>query len=226
MTQNIKNLQLPLPLIIGKVNCCLIEVQDGFILIDTGSSNARQKLEKALADQGCQPGDLKLISITHGDFDHIGYAAHLRDKYAVKIVMHEDDIAMAKNGEMLANRRNSSLFYQLIAFLTPKLMGYGDSEKFDPDMVLNEEENLSDYGFDAKVLSIPGHSSGSIGFLTDDGDLFCGDLLENRDHPKLSSIMDDMNTAQSSLDQLKTYQINMVYPGHREPFPIDSLLIT
>ncbi len=46
-----------------------IETDTGYILIDTGGSNKRTDLEKELASAGCKPGYLKLIVLTHGDFD-------------------------------------------------------------------------------------------------------------------------------------------------------------
>ncbi|HVN48678.1 MAG TPA: MBL fold metallo-hydrolase, partial [Bacteroidota bacterium] len=54
------------------VNAYLLNVQDGFILIDTGFSMHWPRLEKELLHAGCLPDRLKLVLITHGDVDHIG----------------------------------------------------------------------------------------------------------------------------------------------------------
>jgi len=124
---------------------------------------------------------------------------------------------------MLANRKNTTLLYRIVAFLTSRLMGYGETERFAPDFYIKAGDSLSEYGFDADILSIPGHSQGSIGILTSTGDLFCGDLFENTAKPGLNSIMDDLATAQTSVEKLNDYDINMVYPGHGEPFPFHSL---
>ncbi|HWR70506.1 MAG TPA: MBL fold metallo-hydrolase, partial [Dehalococcoidia bacterium] len=67
-------MSLGLPFRIGRVNCYLIETDSGFVLIDTGASNRRKDIEKELESAGCKPGDLKLIILTHGDFDHMGNA--------------------------------------------------------------------------------------------------------------------------------------------------------
>ena len=221
--QNIKTINLSLPFKLGSVNCYLIQVDTGFILIDTGSSNARAALEQQLESAGCRPGDLNLIVITHGDFDHTGNAAYLREKFAAKIAMHADDRAMTERGDMLANRKSTGLINRMVAFLTPRLMGFNQSERFTPDRYLKEGDNLSEYGFDADVLSIPGHSQGSIGVMTANGDLFCGDLLDNTAGPGLNGIMDDLAAGQASVDKLEGYTINMVYPGHGGSFPMDLL---
>ena len=205
MAQNIKTIKLRLPFKLGSVNCYLVEIDTGFILIDTGSSNMRAELVRALESAGCRSADLKLILITHGDFDHTGNAAYLRKKYATEIAMHADDLGMAEHGDMLANRKNTTLLYRIVAFLTSRLMGYGETERFAPDFYINEGDRLSEYGFDADILSIPGHSQGSIGILTSTGDLFCGDLFENTTKPGLNSIMDDLAAAQARVEKLKEY---------------------
>ena len=54
MKQNIKTINLLLPLKIGSVNCYLVEVESGYILIDTGSSNARYELGLEIENAGCR----------------------------------------------------------------------------------------------------------------------------------------------------------------------------
>ena len=169
-------IRLSLPYKLGSVNCYLIKADAGYILIDTGGSNKRKELEKNLENVGCEPDNLKLIVLTHGDFDHTGNAAHLSKKYGVKIAMHYGDSGMVERGNMFWNREKSNMIIRIIA---PIISRFGKSERFKPDLYLEDGENLSEYEFDAKVIHIPGHSRGSIGILTADGDLICGDLFEN-----------------------------------------------
>ena len=214
-------IRLSLPYKLGSVNCCLIKTDTGYILIDAGGSNKCKELEKNLENAGCEPGNLKLIVLTHGDFDHTGNAAYLSKKFGVKIAMHYDDSGMVERGNMFWNRKKSNMIFRIIA---PILFGFGKSERFKPDLYLEDGENLSEYGFDAKVIHIPGHSRGSIGILTTDGDLICGDLLENIDKPKLNSLMDDLETANVSVEKLQGLKVNTVYPGHGKPFQMELFL--
>ncbi len=69
--QDIHTIALSLPLRMGRVNCYLIRDSAGHALIDTGGSNARRELQRELANAGCTPGSLKLVILTHGDFDAI-----------------------------------------------------------------------------------------------------------------------------------------------------------
>jgi hydroxyacylglutathione hydrolase len=221
MPQGIKTIRLLLPFKMGAVNCYLIETSSGYILIDTGSSNARADLEKELESAGCQPGNIELIVITHGDFDHTGNAAYLGKKFGSKIAMHLDDSGMVERGDMFWNRSKGNV---LLRMMSPILFGFGKSQRFKPDLYVDEGFDLSEYRFDARVLHLPGHSQGSIGILTAGGDLICGDLLENVEKPALGSIMDDLAAANASVEKLQGMEIDTVYPGHGQPFPMKKFL--
>lgn len=213
-------IEVKLPMKLGSVNCYLIETNSNYVLIDTGSSNQRKELDQKLIEIGCKPGKLKLIVITHGDFDHTGNAAYLQQAYETKIAMHSDDVEMAEKGDMFSNRKRPNILVQKIV---PLLFGYGKNERFKPDILINGEYDLSPHGIEAKVISIPGHSKGSIGILTENGDFYCGDLLENPDIPQLNSIMDDTAAAKESVEVLKRHEIKTIYPGHGESFKLEQL---
>ena len=217
MPQEIKTICLSLPFKLGSVNCFLLKAETGYILVDTGSSNQRAGLEKELERAGCHPGNLKLIILTHGDFDHTGNAAYLRKKYATKIAMHEGDSGMLERGDMFWNRGKSNY---LMRILVPILIGFGKSEKCEANIYLEDGYDLNEYGFNAKVISIPGHSKGSIGILTISGNLICGDLLMNDGSmPRLGyGYLADF---EPSIERLKNLEIKTVYPGHGEPFPME-----
>lgn len=210
MSQEIKTIRL------RGVNCYLIKTDNGHILIDTSWSNKRNSLEEKLESAGCKPGSLKLIILTHGDFDHTGNAAYLRKKYGAKIAMHYDDSGMVKCGDMFWNRKRGNILIKVIAGLFLR-----KSDRFEPDIYTKDGYDLSEYGFNAKVIHIPGHSKGSIGVMTIGGDLFCGDLLVSNGKPSINSMIDDLAEANSSLNKLKSLKINTVYPGHGKPFSMD-----
>ena len=202
-----------------KANCYLIKADLGYILIDTGWSNKCTDLEKELESAGCNPGKLKLIILTHGDFDHTGNCAYLRKKFSTKIAMHYDDSGIVERGDMFWNRKKSSI---LIRIIVNVFLGLSQAERFKPDLTIDEGYDLSESGFDAKVLHLPGHSKGSIGILTAGGDLFCGDLFMNMNQPTPTSLVDDSTELKVSIEKLKSLKISTVYPGHGKPFPMNS----
>jgi hydroxyacylglutathione hydrolase len=220
MASTFSTISLALPLHMGTVNCYLFRTENGFVLVDTGGVNVRKELLAALEKEGCKPGLLDLILLTHGDFDHTGNAVYVAKKFGSKIAMHAGDLGMVERGDMFANRKKPVF---LIKWLMPLFARFGSSDRFTPDLVYEKDADLIEYGMDARIISIPGHSQGSIGMLTSTGDLFCGDLFENTKTPGLNSIMDDIKEARSSLKKLATMPVAMVYPGHGRPFPFSSL---
>lgn len=205
------------------VNCYLVRIDNGFILIDTGMASKRGKIDTDLERAGCQPDNVALIVLTHGDFDHSGNAAYFQEKFGTQIAMHVDDAGMVERGDMLWNRSSQNI---LIRTAFKMLFRLDKSDRFRPDLYIDNGDNLSEFGFDAAVLSIPGHSKGSIGILTTSGDLFCGDLLANIDKPDIWSIIDDQVAAHTSIENLKRLAINTVYPGHGHPFLMDLFVKT
>ncbi len=136
--------------------------------------------------------------------------------------MHYYDSPMVESGDMFTNREGTNV---LVRKLVPVLFKFRKTERFKPDIYLREGSQLDQYGLEAKVLHIPGHSRGSIGILTKEGDLICGDLLENIKQPTIDSMIDDMKSAKLSIKKLDGYPIKMVYPGHGQPFPYKSLIL-
>jgi len=220
MQREIKTISLPMPLRMGSVNCYLIKTDAGYVLIDTGSSNSRQELVKELESAGCQRGHLSLIVLTHGDFDHTGNAAYLRHAFGGNIAMHREDSGMVERGDMFFNRHKPNV---IIRMLISVFSRFARSELFAPDLLVQDGDDFSGYGFDARIISIPGHSKGSIGILTAGASLFCGDLLENRVKPVLNSLTDDLAAANSSVQKLRTMGLGVVYPGHGSPFPMQLM---
>ena len=212
---------MPLPFKLGKVNCYLLKNSSGYILIDTGHTGGRTRLENELEIAGCRNDNLKLILLTHGDFDHTGNAAYLRRKFGTGIAMHVDDAGMVERGNIFWNRKKRNIFVTRAAAL---LFGFRKAARFSPDLYPRDGESLLGYGFDVTIIHIPGHSKGSIGIMTRGGDFFCGDLLMNGNKPALNSIMDDPLAANASIEKLKNLNIKTIYPGHGKPFPMERLI--
>lgn len=223
MAPVIQTIRLDLILKLGTVNCYLVQSDRGCILIDSGPAQQRAALERALDNAGCAPGNLKLILLTHGDFDHTGNAAFLRQKFGAKIAMHPGDAGMLERGDMFSNRKNGNAFLRWIA---PPMFGFGKAQRCTPDIALEDGFSLADYGLVARVIHLPGHSAGSVAVLTAQGDLFCGDLIDNTKEPALNSIIDDAQLAAASIEKLSGLSLQTIYPGHGGAFAAATFFAT
>ena len=208
---------------LGFVNAFLLKSDKGFVLIDTGIPKQREQLENELKSAGCTPENLTLVIITHGDDDHTGNAAFLKEKYHAKIAVHPGDIDQTENGLFLKRKVTSVLFkiIMTIVMFTKKLNPA--FPKFKTDIQLSDNQRLDEYGLAAKIVHIPGHTKGSIGVLTDDGDFFAGDTFVNFRKPATASIIQNEKELSESIDKIKKLNITTIYPGHGKPFPIEIL---
>lgn len=219
------------------VNCYLVKAGDGFILFDTGGhltndrkfTNRRDGLVKGLDKAGCKPGDLKLVILTHGDNDHTANAAYIRDKYKTKIAMHRGDLELVENPvleKMMGTFHYRSVKHKIMFLLMKRLLlkitakALKDFEKFTPDIFIDEGFDLSAYGFDARILYIPGHTAGSIVILGTDGELISGDIFMNIGKPSGAPNAYDFKKLAESVGRLEKMNIKAVYPGHGEPYTI------
>ncbi len=206
----------------GMVNAYLITAGEGFVLVDTGMAAQRARLESALRDAGCLPGDLRLIVVTHGDPDHSGNAAYLRTAYGVKVAMHRLEAEAVERGDMFRSRSRMPFGRRLLKPLMT-LFRLKKRDRFTPDLMLEDGDRLDEFGLDATILHVPGHSMGSIAVLMADGVLFSGDFLENRTRPSVATLVDDAEVLKAGFERVKALNVRTVYPGHGKPFPLDIL---
>jgi len=203
------------------VNCYLIKTDSGFIMVDAGVSFYRGALKKALKQAGCRPGGLKLVVITHGDYDHTGNCAWLQKNYSAKIAVHKNEVGAVEGGDMLATRKTEQGIGLRISQAVFKPLFF---RKCKPDIFLDEGDDLSEYGLEGKVVYMPGHTTGSIGVLTGEGDFFCGDLLTNSGRPEKNRLVDNEAEMDASIEKLKTLGVKTVYPGHGKPFRMEEFI--
>jgi hydroxyacylglutathione hydrolase len=205
---------------LGFVNAYLLKIDTGYILIDTGISQQWSHLESELLASAALPDQLKLVILTHGDFDHSGNCAELQRKYHLKIAMHTGDAGMVKAG-MPAKRRSKSYSGKILVRLTGMMRG--SFHKFQPDILLEDSQDLTGFGLDGRVIYTPGHTKGSIAILTTDGMLFPGDTVANRRKPASADYIQNELELDASLAKLKGLNARTVYPGHGEPFGFEKL---
>ena len=204
-----------------KVNCYLIETEKGFILVDTGFTKSRSIVDTFLSDKGITADNqkLNLILLTHGDFDHSGNAKFLKEKYSSKIALHNSDVGMVEHGDISWNR-NMNIFMRILGKLITIFLGMQlkKEDRFVPDIILENGQKLDEFGLSSTIITLPGHSKGSVGIIIENGHFFCGDILENTKQPNQASMVSDNIDMQKSIEKIETLEFKYVYPGHGEPF--------
>ena len=209
---------------VAGVNCYLLAAGDGFVLIDTGKPENRDQIAARIATAGCPPAALQLIVLTHGDYDHAGNAAFLRDLHGSRIAMQRDDAPRVEQGDWSLGMKPKPDRFPLLYRTMARFIKPGAFDTFTPDLCVEDGQDLAAFGLAATVLRLPGHTRGSIGVLTSTGELFCGDLLDSMmGRPSLQFFIDDLPAARTSLARLRGLQVSTVYPGHGKPFGLEQV---
>lgn len=196
----------------GNVNCYIVANGGKAILIDTGRKKYREQILKK-----CKEFHVSLIVLTHGHMDHCQNAAYLANALHIPIAMNKKDMNLIPD-----NRKQSLLAKTFLGkiVLSVSLSSFEkDSlEVFEPTIYLKNGDDLNDYGVDAKVVELSGHTKGSIGIEIEDN-LFVGDALMNIFYPTVSMLYADEQEMLLSAKYISELGEKTIYFGHGKPKP-------
>ena len=212
---------------IGNFNCYLIKTNNQFILVDTGVKRLREKLQKALDENGCTAMNLKLVILTNGTMDSIGNAFYVQQNYKTKIAIHNDDKEMLEKACFLEREfynKSNQVFYKLfIEKLSIKMITSIDH--FCPDIVINKNFSLKAYNIEGEVIHIPGFTEGSIGVLLRNGEFLSGNTIINMKTSYPPFVFTNYKELKKSINIVNDLNISYVYPGMGDPIKKEELVL-
>ena len=195
----------------GNVNCYIVVGKDKAILIDTG----RKKYRERILDK-CKEYHVSLIVLTHGHMDHCQNAAYLANSLNISVAMSKKDF------NMIPDNRKQKMSAKTLLGKIVLLVSLSSFEKdtldiFEPMLYLQDGDNLNEYGVDAKVIELPGHTEGSIGLGIEGDKLFVGDALMNMFYPTISMLYTDKDKMLESAKRIGEMGAKTIYFGHGKP---------
>jgi len=210
------------------INTCYIIRDRGTIMVDAGFPNFKTSFIKQTRRLKIDPRDIRLIILTHGDFDHVGSAKDLRELSGAKVAIHEKDSNNLENGLFNWTRGVTSWGKISRSILMPMIRHWGTFPSMKADIILDDEAfDLKDYGINGRIIYTPGHTMGSVSVLLDSGELFAGCLAHNRLpftlHPALPIYAENLELIKESWRKLIDAGAKTVYPGHGKPFPSELI---
>jgi hydroxyacylglutathione hydrolase len=209
----------PIPLRMS--SAYLIEGDAGLVLVDAGLRGEEERVLDKMKAIG--RNDLRLIYITHAHLDHYGCAAALRRISGAPIAIHGLDAeAMARGETRLGTARG---FGRIIQAMLPLANPFLRPEPVQADLVVDDGDDLSEYGLAATVLFTPGHTMGSTCLLLENRMAFAGDLVTNSGQPRMQRYFaEDWSLVPRSLVSLQERNPEIVFSGHgREPIRSEQL---
>src|SRR4249920_2073369 len=128
----------------------LIVTPQGNILINTGVGDTAQKIKAGVEQLGFKLADTKIITATHGHYDHVAGIAELKKMTGARVMIEEADKDLLESGGKTDFR-------------------FGDtpSARFDPvkvDQTFKDGEKISLGGTELTAHHHPGHTKGATSF--------------------------------------------------------------
>src|SRR5215469_242492 len=164
------------------VNSYLIVGQDGVTVIDAGLPGYWTLLLAELAAIGKSLGDVRALILTHGDTDHIGFAARLHRQAGVAAFIHGADVGRA---QLTVRKPNSGWgpvkIGPLAGFLWYSARRGGLRPRPATGLQAIADGEVLDVPGSPRIIHTPGHTPGSVSVHVAAVDaLFAGDEMTTR----------------------------------------------
>lgn len=177
-----------------ETNCCYLvdKSTDKSAVVDPGDKS--DELIEQIQKDG---GKLEYVMLTHGHYDHIGYAKQLADMFNAKIVTGE-----MENKFLSTPSLNLSINHNI------------DLPAFSADILLKDNETFMLGETEVTYIHTPGHTSGGGCFIFDDT-LISGDTLFCESYGRTDLPTGSNSDMYSSIFRLKNLSGDYrVIPGH------------
>jgi len=177
----------------------LVRSDDRAGLVDAGCGYSQIQLFQNIEACGVPLDRIEYLLITHCHFDHTGGAQAVRDRTGCKIVAHEMEARFLEEGDQ---RVTAAKWYG--AFLEP----------FRVDLELKgERQDLWVGGKRIEALHVPGHSPGSLVYVTESEGM---KILFGQDvhGPLDASLLSNREDYRRSLNLLLSLQADVLCEGH------------
>lgn len=200
----------------GGVNCYLLSQNGSSILIDTATFKYREKILDI-----CRKYNVRLIVLTHGHPDHIQNAAFLAQELEIPTAIGDGDEELIFKRD-LDKMKSDGLLGKAIMFFSAADPKMNTVPLFIPTFLLRDGDSLEKFGVSASIISLPGHTPGSIGIEAGPC-LFAGDALMNIFAPSMPKVYEDRQETVSSILKIKGLGRKKIFVGHGGPFMSSQL---
>ena len=204
------------------VNSYLVVDGGGVTIIDAGLPRYWKLLNNELARIGASLDDVRALILTHGDTDHIGFAARLSREKGIPAYLHPADDDLARQNTKKPNSGWGPIKVgPLAGFLWYTAREGGLRIPPAGELRPLEDGQVLDVPGSPRIIYVPGHTPGSVAVHVPAVDaLFLGDTMTTRNvltgvtGPKPAPFTLEPRQAVASLDRIEAVDATWVLPGH------------
>jgi glyoxylase-like metal-dependent hydrolase (beta-lactamase superfamily II) len=213
-------------------NWHVVEDDRQLTIVDAGVPTSWGSLITVLALLGRKPADVAAIVLTHGHFDHIGFAERARATLGIEVWVPEDDVPLTRHPLQYARERSPLGYAVREPRARPIFAALLRNRAFFPKPIAQVRRFRPDGGTlplpgALRPVATPGHTLGHCALVLEDRDtLIAGDALVTLDPytgatgPRLvgRAATADAERAQASLERLAAIEASVLLPGHGAPW--------
>lgn len=194
------------------------------VLVDTGMNVSEEKYKEIFEQVGIKPENIQLIIITHGHSDHFTHLNFLKQLTGAKVLCHKNAARYIETGT------NSKVIPRKFIAKILKVMFQGKLKNYKPvtpDIIIENNYNLKDYGINGTIFITPGHTDCSISVVLDSGEAIIGDMLVGSafspQKPDLAMFAVDEKELIKSINTILDTGAKVFYGSHGGPFKRESI---
>lgn len=203
---------------LGMVSSFLVHQNEKAILVDAGMPGHGNKILEKIESVGLTPDSIALIVITHSHQDHIGGIHEVRHLITAPVAIQKEDAPYLQEGKSAPVIPQSGLGTLLV-----NASGAGSEREIIPPLfpqiTVDEEYSLDEFGFEGTLLHTPGHTAGAMSVYLPKAKAACiGDLVMRSlfifGRPGLPKIAESQETVKKSLRKLLDLGVESFYASH------------
>jgi glyoxylase-like metal-dependent hydrolase (beta-lactamase superfamily II) len=211
-------------------NWYVVEEDGRLTIVDAGVPSSWDSLKDALGRLGRRHDDVEAVVLTHGHFDHVGFAEKARSELGVPVYVHSNDVPLTRHPWRYDHERPRSLYFATQIQAVPIVAEFLKHRAFWPPPVkevVRFEDGVLPVPGSPHVVFSPGHTVGHCALHFPDRDaVIAGDAIVTLDPytarrgPRLvaRAATADVERNLLSLDALVQTGAKTVLVGHGEPW--------
>ncbi|MCW2972450.1 MAG: fold metallo-hydrolase [Thermoleophilia bacterium] len=213
------------------VNWYIVEEDDELCIVDAGHPLSWDSLHDALQLLGRSTNDIRALILTHGHFDHVGFARRAHDELGIPVYVHAQDQRLATDPWNYEHERSRLPYAVRHPSFDLAFAAMGAKGALTVDGVLAthtfDDGDVLDVPGHPTVVHLPGHTDGECAFRYPDRSvIITGDAIvthdpyTNGDGPRIiaGAATADSGRALASLDILAACPERTLLVGHGDPW--------